>query len=65
MFLLMAVAEDSSVQPVFQKLFEELQNMMKNNLYIFYFFVSVSNSYSRNKKWSVVLVILLIELIHY
>lgn len=64
MFLLMAVAEDSSVQPVFQKLFEELQNMMKNNLYIFYFFVSVSNSYSRNKKWSVVLVILLIELIH-
>lgn len=32
----MAVAEDSSVQPVFQKLFEELQNMMKNNLYFLF-----------------------------
>lgn len=61
----MAMAENSSVQPVFQKLFEELQNRMKNNVIFFYFFVFLSNSYSRNKKWSVVLVILFVELIHY
>lgn len=38
----MAVAEDSSVQSeeVFQKLFEELENRMKNNLHFFISFFS-------------------------